>query len=78
MTTEEAMRKVTGVILHPVFERARPDIIIEPASDFPLCHPGVRVSGPRGHLDGISRALERVGMQTYRPAPAILLIAVGD
>jgi hypothetical protein len=66
---EEAMRRVTGVILHPVFEKARPDIVVAPGPNRT-----VSVSGPQNHLDGISRALQRTGLAIHRPAPATLLV----
>jgi hypothetical protein len=69
VTMEEAMRRVTGVILHPVFEKARPDIVVAPGPNRT-----VSVNGPRDHLDGISRALTRTGLEIVRPAPATLVV----
>jgi hypothetical protein len=66
---EDAMRQVTGILYHPVFDRTRPDVVFSPG-------PGrsVRISGPQNHLDGFSRALENSGMSLHRPAPATLLV----
>lgn len=67
---EQAMRHVTGVIMHPVFSRIRPDVVISPGPN-----QTVTVSGPQTHLDGISRALQTTGVELLRPAPALLQVA---
>lgn len=70
MTLEEAMRRVTGILLHPAFTDYRPDVVVTPGPDRTVC-----VRGPQKHLDGFSRALQNSGMVLHRPAPATLLIA---
>ena len=70
VTMEEAMRRVTGILMHPVFSQMRPDCRITPGPNRTVI-----VSGPRGHLDGFVRALERCGLHVTRPAPATLSVA---
>jgi hypothetical protein len=70
VTMEQAMRHVTGVIMHPAFSKIRPDVVISPGPDHT-----VTVSGPRDHLDGISRVLQNTGVELHRPAPALLQVA---
>lgn len=69
MTMEEALRRVSGIILHPSFNDARRDVVIIPGPNRTVC-----IAGPRNLLDGFSRALENSGMVLRRPAPATLLV----
>lgn len=66
---EEAMRKVTGVLYHPAFDKARRDVVIAPGPNRT-----VRVDGPQNLLDGFVTPLANSGMVLDRPAPATLLI----
>jgi hypothetical protein len=70
VTMEQAMQHVTGILMHPVFTKIRPDVVISPGPNHT-----VTVSGPRNHLDGISRALQTTGVGLHRPAPALLQVA---
>jgi hypothetical protein len=73
VTMEEAMRRVTGILMHPAFSQMRPDCRITPGPNRT-----VLVSGPRTHLDGFVRPLERCGLSVARPAPATLSVAFPD
>jgi hypothetical protein len=63
------MRKVTGILHHPVFEKARPDIVIAPS-----LNGTVSINGPQTLLDGFIPALRNSGLDVRRPAPATLLV----
>jgi hypothetical protein len=71
MTTEEAMRKVTGALSHPSLSRLRPDVVIRPGTDRTI-----RVDGPQAALDGFTRVLRKCGLETVRSAPVLLLVVI--
>lgn len=63
------MRKVTGILHHPTFEKARHDVVIAPS-----LNGTVSICGPQTLLDGFVPVLERCGLDLRRPAPATLLV----
>jgi hypothetical protein len=67
---EEAMRKVTGILIHPAFSDTRADVVITPGPNRT-----VTINGPKNHLDGFTPALRTCGLTLSRPAPATLVIA---
>lgn len=71
MTLDNTLNKIASVLSHPVFDRIRPDVVIAPEASR-----AIRISGPRNHLDGISRVLQGYGMETCRTAPATLLVVL--